>query len=168
MQKIIRDNSIYFYDECDREIMYMDYSKDDCIWYFYLKDIIVTRDMELFDLLDNFMKQDYIFSKEILQCYKDKDKLVWYSDCYYNPDNEFSIASVSCLKIEKMNNFFRIECNKKLDEIIERSSKSYGICFSPLGNGRYAKNRNTDSTLQDDFVINVFQPLVCKTKVLKK
>ena len=30
--------------------------------------------------------------------------------------------------------------------------KSYVIGFSPLGNGRYAKNIETGLTLQDDFV----------------
>ena len=52
--------------------------------------------------------------------------------------------------------------------MIDRQHKSHIICFSPAGNGKYNKNLNTGSTLQDDFVTHIYQPLLDKKKVLKK
>jgi len=171
MKKIIQDKTICFYDENDFEIMYMDHSIDECIWFFNTDNIIkITQDMDLYDLLDNFMKQNYVFPDTILKNYKDSNKLIWYSDCYYNPDDEWSIDSVSCLHIERKNNYFNVWCTKKLDEKIERTNKSYCIAFSPCGNGIYNKNITSGYTLQDDFVHYIYQQLLLKvkSKVLKK
>ena len=57
---------------------------------------------------------------------------------------------------------------KELDEIIDRPHKTYGICFSPAGNGKYSKNLNTGLTLQDDFVTHIYQPLLNRNKVMLK
>lgn len=170
MNKIIHNKTIYFFDESNSEIMYIDHSIDECIWYFYTDNIIkITKDMELYSLLDEFMKQDYIFNNDTLKNYKDKTKLIWYSDCYYNPDDEWSINSVSCLNIERKDDCFKIWCTKKLDEMIDRANKTYGICFSPSGNGKYSKNLNTGLSLQDDFIILIYQNLLKnKTRTLKK
>jgi len=168
MKKVINDKTIYFYDEENNELMYMDHSTDDCVWYFHSGSIItVTNDMELYNLLDSFMNHYYEFNDEVLPNYKDNNKLIWYSDCYYNPDNEWSIASVSCLNIERNDSCFKIWCTKKIDKLIDRPHKSYGICFSPAGNGKYSKNLNTGLTLQDDFVTHIYQPLLNKNKLLK-
>lgn len=165
MRKVLRNNKIYFYDDNNFEIMYIDYSTDECIWMFNTSDVIrITPDMEMFSLLDEFMNQEYMFDENVLQDYKDNNKLVWYSDCCYDPDDDWSVASVSCLNIEKKDGNFDVWCTKKIDEIIDRPNKFYGICFSPLGNGKYSKNLNTGLTLQDDFVICVYQQLLAKTK----
>lgn len=169
MKKIIQGKTIYFYDELDIEIMYIDYSTDECIWYFNTDKVInINKDMELYKILDNFMKNNYIFANDILLNYKDDNKLVWYSDCYYNPFDEWSVDSVSCLNIERKNDSFNIWCTKKLDKRINRLTKTYGICFSPCGNGKYSRNLNTDCSLQDDFIIYVYYQLLGKNKVLKK
>ena len=113
MKKIVSHKTIHFYDDENNEIMYIDHSTDECIWYFYSDNIInVTADMELYNLLYIFMNNYYDFGDEILQNYKDSNKLIWHSDCYYNPDDKWSIASVSCLNIERNDNCFKIWCNK--------------------------------------------------------
>lgn len=165
----VRNKTIYFYDLENNELMYIDYSVDDCIWYFNSDKIInVTKDMELYKFLDNFMNNYYKFNDKILVNYKDNNKLIWYSDCYYNPEDKWSIASVSCLNIERKDLGFIIWCEKKLDAMIDRPHKTYGICFSASGNGKYSKNIKTGFTLQDDFVNNIYFPLLNKHKVLKK
>lgn len=167
MKKIISDKTIYFYDENNNEVMYMDHSIDECIWYFNTDTIInITEDMELYNLINDFMNNVYVFNDDILFNYKDGNRLIWYSDCYYDSCDEWSIASVSCLNIERGENCFKIWCTKKLDEMLERKYKTYGICFSPAGNGRFSKNLDTNLTLQDDFVIQVYQPLLSKNKTL--
>ena len=47
MKKIIKERAIYFYDENDNEIMYIDHSTDECIWFFNsdissLKEAIIS------------------------------------------------------------------------------------------------------------------------------
>ena len=169
MKKVINDKTIYFYDENDNEIMYIDHSTDECIWFFQTDSVIsIEEDTELYCLLESFMQSTYDFSNDTLKCVKDENNLVWYSDCYYNPDDDWSIASVSVLNIKRDESGFKVWCTKKLDELINRNSKTYGICFSPAGNGKYSRNLSTGLTLQDDFVTHIYQPLLNKNKVLKK
>jgi len=169
MKKIIDGKTIRFYDSNDNEIMYMNHSTDECIWYFQTDSIIsIEEDTELYSLLESFMNESYEFSDDILKSSKDKNRLVWYSDCYYNPDDEWSIASVSVLNIKREDSCFKIWCSKRLDELIDRKNKTYGICFSPAGNGKYSRNISTGLTLQDDFVTHIYQLLLKKNKVLKK
>lgn len=169
MKKVIKDKTIYFYDDNEREIMYIDHSTDECIWFFNSEQVIkLTKESELYELINNLMNNNYLFQNEDLQNYKDETTLTWYSDCYYNPDDEWSLASVSCLNIKKQDDCIYIWPTKKLDELIDRKHKTYGICFSPAGNGKYSKNVNTGTFLQDDFITMVYQKLLEKNKVLKK
>ena len=161
MKKSIEKNKVFFHDDENHEIMFIEHSLDECIWYFYSNDVIVVSpDMELYDLIAKFMSQNYVFGDAILENYKDNNSLIWYSDCYYNPDDDWSVASVTCLHIEKSENVFKIWCTKKLDDIIGRFQGVYCVCFSPLGNGQNTRNINTGLTLQDDFVTYVYRPLL--------
>ena len=68
MKKIICDKTICFFDNEDKEIMYLDYSFDECIFGINTSEkIIISKDMELYPLLEEFMKQDYVFGNEELQ-----------------------------------------------------------------------------------------------------
>ena len=105
MKKSIEKNKVFFHDDENHEIMFIEHSLDECIWYFYSNDVIVVSpDMELYDLIAKFMSQNYVFGDAILENYKDNNSLIWYSDCYYNPDDDWSVASVTCLHIEKSEN----------------------------------------------------------------
>lgn len=167
MYKVVNGTKISFYNNSNNEIMYIDYPTDECIWYFYNSQLItITKDMELFELLKSIMSQQYKFSDdEILKSYKSNNKLIWYSDCYYNSDDEWSKNSVSYLTIEYVDDTFKLKCTKPLDNMIDRNDKSHVITFSPLGNGKYTKNIESGLTLQDDFVIMVYQELLKKEKV---
>jgi hypothetical protein len=168
MKKVIKGSRIEFWnEETNKIIMYIDYSTDECIWYFYNSEVItITKDMDLFELLKNIISQQYKFNEdEILKSYKSDNKLIWYSDCYYNPDDEWSRNSVSYLKIEYIDCVFKLKCTKPLDSMINRKEKSHVIAFSPLGNGKYTKNIKSGLTLQDDFVTMVYQELLKREKV---
>lgn len=169
MKKVISDKTICFFDEDSNEKMYIDHSKDECILGIETSEkIIINEDDELYSLLEDFMSQKYQFGNEYLQSSKTDNKLIWYSDCYYNPDDEYSVANVSCLNIEKVDNHYEIWATKELDKMLNRKTKCYGICFSPCGNGQYTKNIETGLTLQDDFVIMVYAKLRTKNKLLLK
>lgn len=168
MKKSINGSRIEFWsEETNKIIMYIDYPNDECIWYFSdSNEITITGDMELFVPIKQLMSQQYIFNDmETLKNYKDNNKLVWYSDCYYNPDDEWNRNSVSYLFIEYIDDIFKIKCIKPLDEMINRNDKSHVIVFTPLSNGKYTKNIKTGLTFQDEFVINVYQKLLQKEKV---
>ena len=82
MQKVIDDKTIYFYDDIGNEIMHIDHSTDECIWYFQTEGVInIIEDMELYSLLNDFMNNSYSFSDDVLPNYKDENNLIWYSDC---------------------------------------------------------------------------------------
>lgn len=167
MKKIINGSRVEFYDNNNNEIMYMDYSIDEGIWYFSDDNIItINKEMELFECLMYLMNQQYTFSNDaVLRSSKEDNKIVWYSDCYYNPDDEWSIKSVSYLTIEYADNIFRLQCVKPLDEVIDRNQKFHCIGFSPCGNGQYAKNNLNGLTLQDDFIFGVYHKLLKQEKV---
>ncbi len=167
MIKKVVGKAIYFYDDDNSEIMHIDYSTDECVWYFCSDKVIeITPQMEFYQLLSNYMENMYIFGNGGLPNYKDNNKLIWFSDCYYDPDDEWSVSSVSCLNIERSVEGFNIWCTKKLDELINRADKSFCVCFSPLGNGQYSRNLNTGLTLQDDFVTSIYHPLLSQNKKL--
>ena len=169
MHKVVTDTKISFYDNSNTAIMYIDYLADECVWYFNNNEVItITEDMELFELLKSIMSQQYKFNDdEILKSYKSNNKLIWYSDCYYNPDDEWSRNSVSYLTIEFVNDDFKLQCTKPLDDMIDRGTESHVIGFSPLGNGKYARNIKSGLMLQDDFVLLVYQNLLKNDKVKK-
>ena len=168
MRKVVNGTKVSFFDDnnSENEIMYIDHSMDECVWYFSSSnEIIVEENDELYNPLCNIMSQQYEFlDNSILKCYKLDNTLVWYSDCYFNPDDKWSVNSVSYLTISLVDNAIKMQCIKPLDEIIDRPNKMHFIAFSPLGNGRYAKNVISGSSLQDDIVINVYQKLLNKGK----
>ena len=169
MKKIIENKNINFYDEDGKLIMYFSHTYDECIWFFDTDSkISITKDMELYSLIDSFMEQDYVFGNNILNDYKDRNKFIWYSDCYFDPDDEYSLASVSCLNIVREDDDYIVWCCKKLDDIFERKDKTYCIAFSPCGNGKFTRNKENGLSLQDDFVMMIFNPLLNKNKILKK
>ena len=169
MKKIVNGSKISFYDNGNTEIMCIDYLADEYVWRFNTSNVItITEDAELYESLIYMMQQQYTFNDDsVLKNYKDKNKLIWYSDCYYNPDSEYSVKSVSYLTIEYIDGVFKIWCTKPLDKIMDRKSNFYAIAFSPLGNGQYSKNNLTGLTLQDEFVLNVYHKLLDKTKIKK-
>ena len=168
MKQVIRNDNIYFYDEDGFEIMSIGFYMDECVWIFNTnKEIKVIKDISLFCLLDDFMNQEYIFSNNILQNYKDSNYLLWYSDCYYDLDDEASIMNVSSLTIKRKDDCFYLLPEKAIDNRLNKITKTYCISFSPAGNGQYSKNLKTFNTLQTDFVNLIYHGLL-ESKSLKK
>lgn len=165
MKKVVNGSKITFYDDNNHKIMYIDYATDECIWFFESNSsITVTEEMELYKPISFIMKQNYTFnSNDILKSYKNENKLVWYSDSYYDSKNEWSRKYVSFLTIEYNNGVFTLTPKKGLND----GDFFHCICFSPLGNGKYARNNELGTTLQDDFVLHVYRELLENNKVKK-
>lgn len=166
MKKIIIGSRVSFLDDDEMELMYIDYPTDECIWFFNSSDeIAVGEEDEIYYFLDYLMNQHYTFDEGLLRNQKNDNELIWYSDCYYDLNNKWSINNVSYLTIIKDNNSFKLKCTKPLYDTVKRVKETHCICFSPMGNGRYAKNMETGMTLQDDFVMNIYRQLLNKDKI---
>ena len=165
-----RDKSKILFSVDEEVKMTMDFASDEFVWFFNSNDLItITKDTNLYYYLEYIMDQDYTFSNDgPLKDYKDKNKLVWYSDCSYRPEDIWSISSISYLTIERKKDSFEIFPTKPLDNIVNRQNKDHCIAFSPAGNGKYALNNDTGTTLQDDIVIHVYQRMMEKPKQKKK
>lgn len=166
MKKVIDGYKISFLDDAGNELMYFDYPTDECIWFFNSSDeIIVGEEDELYNFLEFLMNQRYTFDEGLLRCHKSDNELLWYSDCYYDPDNKWSVDNVSYLTIVKEDKTFKLKCTKPLYDIVKRNKETHCICFSPMGNGRLTRNIETGMTLQDDFVIHIYRELLKKDKI---
>lgn len=101
----------------------------------------------------------YDFGYNHLNDVKTNSLLVWHSDCYYNPDDIISVSSLSCLHIKLEDGIYKLWCDKEINKLLNLNIDEFCIGFSPCVNGRYVRNIKTGSTLQDDFVIMLYQRL---------
>ena len=111
MKKIVSHKTIHFYDDENNEIMYIDHSTDECIWYFHSDNIInVTADMELYNLLYIFMNNYYTEVPTNIVTGKDLDYLSdmfqWNYGALKNVIN--SIENVESEKMILVMRFYKI------------------------------------------------------------
>ena len=143
--------------EKDEILFSMGFFYDEFVCSFYTESVVeIDRDTdsEFYDNLDSLMSGKYVFGNNGLSSLEN-DKLVWFSDQYCNFDDEDSIDRISRLVIEKDNDSFRISMiNPFYERIGIKRSKM--VSFSPMGNGYFTRNILTNSTFQDDVVINLF------------
>lgn len=143
--------------EKDEVLFSMNFLFDEFVWSFYTESVVeIDRDTdsEFYDNLDSLVSGKYVFGNNGLSSLEN-DKLVWFSDQYCNFDDEDSIDRISRLVIEKDNGSFRISMiNPFYERIGIKRSKM--VSFSPMGNGYFTRNILTNSTFQDDVVINLF------------
>lgn len=159
MEKKICDNKISFYDG-DKELMSLKFVGADFTIYIYTKEVVeINNDNEIYECLNEIFKMQYDFGYNHLNDVKTSSLLVWHSDCYYNPDDIISVSSLSTLHIKFENGIYKLWCDKEINKLLNLNIDKFCIGFSPCGNGRYARNIKTGSTLQDDFVIKLYQRL---------
>lgn len=112
--------------------------------------IISREENEVFySNLEWFMNQSYVFEGDNSKYNKKTDdEFVWLSDSM----DLFGLDETPRLSIKKMGDNFIISYN---NPYFEKNNISRGvvIAFSPLGNGQYAKNIETKTNLQDDFIM---------------
>lgn len=175
MQKKINNNKISFY-EGDKELIVLEFIGADFTIYVKTKDIIeIKSDSELYNCLNDIFTMQYDFGNNPLKDVKTDSLLVWHSDCYYNPDDIISVSSLSTLHIKLEDDIYKLWCEKEISKLLNLDIDEFCIGFSPCSNGRYAKNIKTGSTLQDDFVIMLYQRLFLEnvkekpiTRMIKK
>lgn len=154
---------LYFYKDATDLIMEMKFVADEfCFVVHTDKKIVLTKDnidKNFYSLLENFMKNKYQFGDT--KSFKNDNHLKWYSDCYWDIENDPNLSRVSYLEIISNSDAIEIEAHNNSRYMKTNSSC---ICFSPAGNGQYAVNEETGTYLQNDLVINVYQ----KYKLINK
>jgi len=131
------------------------------IIHFYTKNkVVITKELDeyLYLNLKKLLENKYFFNNTPLSYQKD-NKIVWFSDCYCNIEDEEERSRISRLIIEYTDN--QIELSYENPFYAKYNIKRDGvIAFSPAGNGFYSRNEKTGLTFQDDIVWAFYQTLV--------
>ena len=130
---------------------------DEFIWCFYTdSDIVITRDFDsnFYDNLNNLMNGEYIFNNNGLSSL-DNNELIWFSDQTCDFEDKDSTDRISRLVIERDSDSFKLSMFNPFYENMG-INRSKTVSFSPMGNGYFTHNILTNSTFQDDVVINLF------------
>lgn len=133
----------------------------DFVIHFYTKNkVVITKELDepLYLNLKGLLENNYYFNNAPLS-YQTDNKIVWFSDCYCNIEDEEERERVSRLIIERIDNQIELSYEnpfyKKYN--IDRNGV---IAFSPAGNGFYSRNEKTGLTFQDDIVWAFYKTLV--------
>lgn len=157
--KIVRDvekKEIRLVD--NEDILFsMSFFFDEFVWCFYTdSDILITRelDSDFYDNLNSLMNGKYIFNNNGLSSL-DNNKLIWFSDQTCDFEDIDSTDRISRLVIERDSDSFRLFMFNPFYENNE-IKRSKMVSFSSMGNGYFTRNILTNSTFQDDIVLNLF------------
>ena len=149
-------SELYFYKDGLDLIMEMKFVADEFCFVFHTdKKIVLTKDNineTFYSLLESFIGNKYKFGNT--KSSKTDTYFKWYSDCYWDIENDPNLSLVSYLEMKYQDESIELQAHPNSRYI--RTIDSC-ICFSPAGNGQYAVNEETGTNLQDDFIRNVYQ-----------
>ena len=141
----------------------------DFIIHFYTKNkVIITKELDeyLYLNLKDLLENNYFFRHSDLSYQKD-NKIVWFSDCYCNIEDEEERSTISRLIIEYIDDKIQMSYENPFYEKYNINRDGV-IAFSPAGNGFYSRNEKTGLTFQDDIVWAFYQTLVKEYVKTKK
>ena len=140
----------------DKILFLMSFFFDEFVWSFNFSNIVVTRDIDsdFYDNLDSLMNGDYIFNNNGLSSLEN-NKLIWFSDQTCDFEDRESTDRISRLIIERCDESFKLSTVNPFYESLG-IKRPMMVSFSPMGNGYFTRNNLTNSTFQDDVVINLF------------
>ena len=141
----------------------------DFVIHFYTKNkVIITKEIDehLYLNLKELLENNYYFRHNDLS-YQIDNKIVWFSDCYCNIEDEEERESVSRLIIERIDNQIELSYENPFYEKYNINRDGV-IAFSPAGNGFYSRNEKTGLTFQDDVVWAFYKTIVKESVKQKK
>ena len=135
----------------------------DFVIHFYKKNkVVITKELDeyLYLNLKGLLKNNYFFNNDPLS-YQTDNKIVWFSDCYCNIEDEEERSRISRLIIEYVDNQIELSYENPFYE--KYNIKRDGvIAFSPAGNGFYSRNMKTDLSFQDDIIMAFNKTMMCE------
>ena len=141
----------------------------DFVIHFYTKNkVIITKEIDeyLYLNIKELLENNYYFRHSNLS-YQTDNKIVWFSDCYCNIEDEEERESVSRLIIERIDNQIELSYENPFYEKYNINRDGV-IAFSPAGNGFYSRNEKTGLTFQDDVIWAFYKTLVKESVKPKK
>lgn len=131
------------------------------IIHFYTKNkVVITKELDecLYLNLKELLENNYFFRHSNLSYQKD-NKIVWFSDCYCNIEDEEEKSRISRLIIENIDDQIHLSYENPFYEKYNINRDGV-IAFSPAGNGFYSRNEKTGLTFQDDIVWAFYKTLI--------
>lgn len=160
IKRDVKNRKLYIVDN-DEFLLQTGKLGADFIIHFYTKNkIIITKEIDeyLYLNLKDLLENNYFFYNNPLS-YQIDNKIVWFSDCYCNIEDEEERNRISRLIIEKIDNQIDLSYENPFYEKYNINRNGV-IAFSPAGNGFYSRNEKTGLTFQDDIVWAFYKTLV--------
>jgi len=160
IKRDIQNKKIYIIDN-DQILLQTGKLGADFIIHFYTKDkVIITKDLDkcLYFNLKALLENNYFFEHSYLS-YQTDNKIVWFSDCYCDIEDEEERSRISRLIIENIDNQIVLSYKNSFYEKYNINRDGV-IAFSPAGNGLYSRNEKTGLTFQDDIVWIFYKTLI--------
>lgn len=160
IKRDIQNKKIYIIDD-EKVLLQTDKLGADFILLFYTKNkIIITKEIDeyLYLNLKELLENNYFFYNDPLS-YQIDNKIVWFSDCYCDIEDEEERSRVSRLIIENIDDQIELSYENPFYEKYSINRDGV-IAFSPAGNGFHSRNKKTGLTFQDDVVWAFYKTLV--------
>jgi len=160
VKRDIQNKRIYIIDN-EQVLLHTGKLGADFIIHFHTKNkVIITKELDecLYFNLKELLENNYFFRHSDLS-YQTDNKIVWFSDCYCDIEDEEERSRISRLIIEKINNQIELSYENPFYEKYNINRDGV-VAFSPAGNGLYSRNEKTGLTFQDDIVWAFYKILV--------
>lgn len=160
IKRDVQNRKLYIVDN-DEIILKTGRLGADFIIHFYTKNkVVITKELDeyLYLNLKGLLENNYFFNNDPLS-YQTDNKIVWFSDCYCNLEDDYEISKISRLIIENKEDKIQLSYENPFYEK-NNVNRDGVIAFSPAGNGFYSRNEKTGLTFQDDIVWAFYQTLV--------
>lgn len=160
IKRNIQNKKIYLTED-DQILLQTGKLGADFIIHFHTKNkVIITKELDesLYFNLKELLENNYFFGHSDLS-YQTDNKIVWFSDCYCDIEDEEERSRISRLIIEKISNQIELSYKNPFYEKYNINRDGV-IAFSPAGNGLYSRNEKTGLTFQDDIVWAFYKILV--------
>lgn len=160
VKRDIQNKKIYLIDN-DEILLETGKLGEEFIIHFHTKNkVIITKELDecLYLNLKGLLENNYFFRHSELS-YQIDNKIVWFSDCYCDIEDEEERSRVSRLIIENIDNQIQISYTNPFYEKYNIDRDAI-IAFSPAGNGFYSRNEKTGLSFQDDIVWAFYKTLI--------
>ena len=160
IKRDVQNRKLYIVDNDERLLKTGKLGADFVIHFYTKNKVVITKELDeyLYLNLKGLLENNYFFRHSDLS-YQTDNKIVWFSDCYCNIEDEEERSMISRLIIEYIDNRIELSYENPFYEKYNMNGDGV-IAFSPAGNGFYSRNEKTGLTFQDDVVWAFYQTLV--------
>lgn len=169
--EIIREqatNQVFIVDNSKKQLETGRIGAEFVICVYTNNPIEITKELDksMYYNLNQLLENNYIFDNNNLS-YQEKNKIVWFSDCYCNIYDKNETDKINRLIIEKIEDKIKISYTNPYMKKKGFKKEQGVIGFSASGNGAYSRNIDTGLTFQDDVVLTFRKILLSEYEIPK-